>query len=233
MTIVREWSGHVPADQADGFHEYLLRTGIAEAQATERFVDSILLRRADGDRIRFTLLTQWVDMEAVRRYAGEGWVYQARQQPSDLRQQVAGRGLLELVVDRSGGAGGVSSSSARQRCQEPADTARDRDDRCGCSGPALGNRLTRERDPTELAQIKGKPLLAVCESSSVASLSAGNLRPSRRRNDLGCRRRQCDRVDDPCQTASTPMASRAASIRLAPSRTSWSRSVCSPARAVS
>jgi hypothetical protein len=92
MTIVREWSGHVPADQADGFHEHLLRTGIAEAQATEGFVDSILLRRADGDRIRFTLLTQWVDMEAVRRYAGKD-ADAARVFPGDER--------FGLVPDRT------------------------------------------------------------------------------------------------------------------------------------
>ena len=30
MTIAREWSGTVPAEQAAGFHEHLLATGVVE-----------------------------------------------------------------------------------------------------------------------------------------------------------------------------------------------------------
>jgi hypothetical protein len=39
--IVRTWHGIVPAEKADGFLDYLLNTGVAEAKAYWESIDSI------------------------------------------------------------------------------------------------------------------------------------------------------------------------------------------------
>lgn len=70
MTIARTWTGSVPADQADRFHEHLLATGVAEAEATDGYIDATILRGDAGDRVRFTLITCWADLAAARRFAG-------------------------------------------------------------------------------------------------------------------------------------------------------------------
>lgn len=69
--VVRVWSGHVSVAQADGFHQYLLKTGIADARGVEGCLGVTLLRRRESDRVHFTLLTVWRHMEAVRRFAGD------------------------------------------------------------------------------------------------------------------------------------------------------------------
>ena len=82
--IARVWSGHVPSAQAEGFHRHLLATGVAEAHAVEGNLGASVLRRTEGDRVRFTLLTIWSDAEAVRRFAGDD-VDAARLYPGDDR----------------------------------------------------------------------------------------------------------------------------------------------------
>ncbi|MCP2324202.1 heme-degrading monooxygenase HmoA [Hamadaea flava] len=69
MTIARTWSGSVPADQGDAFHEHLLATGVAEAEATHGFQDATVLRRDEKDRAHFTLITYWADVAASHRFA--------------------------------------------------------------------------------------------------------------------------------------------------------------------
>lgn len=82
--IVRVWSGHVPADQAEPFHEYLLANAVAEMRDIEGFREATVLHRADGDRVHITLMTTWADAEAIRRYAGAE-TGAARSYPDDER----------------------------------------------------------------------------------------------------------------------------------------------------
>jgi hypothetical protein len=82
--IARVWSGHVPAAEAEGFHQHLLATGVAEVRAVEGNLGAIVLRRTEGGRVRFTLLTVWSDADAVRRYAGDD-IDAARLYPGDDR----------------------------------------------------------------------------------------------------------------------------------------------------
>lgn len=82
--IARVWSGHIPAAEAEGFHRHLLATGVAEVQAVEGNLGAIVLRRAEGGRVRFTLLTVWSDVEAVRRYSGSD-INAAKLYPGDDR----------------------------------------------------------------------------------------------------------------------------------------------------
>lgn len=69
--VVRVWSGHISVALADGFHQHLLKTGIADALGVEGCFGVTLLRRRESDRVHFTLLTVWRDMDAVRCFAGD------------------------------------------------------------------------------------------------------------------------------------------------------------------
>ena len=80
--VVRMWSGHVPSDRADAFREHLIANAVSEIQEIEGFLEATVLRRAEGDRARFTLLTTWTDYEAVRRFAGDD-TQTARTYPGD------------------------------------------------------------------------------------------------------------------------------------------------------
>ena len=68
--IARTWHGIVPASRADEYVEYLDRTGIPEYRATPGNLGVYMLRRIEGDRAHFLLLTLWESEEAIKRFAG-------------------------------------------------------------------------------------------------------------------------------------------------------------------
>jgi heme-degrading monooxygenase HmoA len=69
-TIARIWSGRVPPEASERFVVHLAATGIAHAETVAGFRGALVLRRVEGDRVRFILVTFWRDQEAVRRFAG-------------------------------------------------------------------------------------------------------------------------------------------------------------------
>ena len=61
----------MPIDQADGFYQHLLATGIADYRAQPGCIDLAVWRRDEDGWATFTLTSVWRDMESVRTYAGE------------------------------------------------------------------------------------------------------------------------------------------------------------------
>jgi heme-degrading monooxygenase HmoA len=80
--IARTWHGAVPADKADAYHEYLLRTGVAGYQATEGNRGVYVLRRTEGETVHFLLITLWESLDAIQAFAGED-AERARYYPED------------------------------------------------------------------------------------------------------------------------------------------------------
>lgn len=70
MSIVRTWSGATRAADADVYLEYLRRTGLRDYAATPGNEGIVCLRRLDGDRAEFTILSLWKDRRAVEAFAG-------------------------------------------------------------------------------------------------------------------------------------------------------------------
>lgn len=68
--IVRTWRGATRAADAERYLEYLERTGLSEYRATPGNRGALALRRIDGDRAEFLLITFWDSDEAVRNFAG-------------------------------------------------------------------------------------------------------------------------------------------------------------------
>lgn len=86
--IARVWRGWTRADDADRYVEYLQQTGVAAFRSTPGNEGSHLLRRTEGDRTEFIVLSFWDSVEAVKRFAGDD-IERAVFYPEDERFLVA------------------------------------------------------------------------------------------------------------------------------------------------
>jgi heme-degrading monooxygenase HmoA len=68
--IARTWRGSTAAADADRYVEYLRGTGVREYRQTPGNRGVLMLRRVEGERAAFLLLTLWDSMEAVRAFSG-------------------------------------------------------------------------------------------------------------------------------------------------------------------
>jgi heme-degrading monooxygenase HmoA len=68
--IARIWRGVTPAAKADAHLDYLDATGLSAYRSTQGNRGVEVLRRIDGDRAEFLLLSLWETMDDVRRFAG-------------------------------------------------------------------------------------------------------------------------------------------------------------------
>ena len=80
--IARIWHGAVPQQRADEYHAYVLQTGIPGYQATPGNRGVYLLRRIEGDKVHFLLVSLWDSLDAIRAFAGPE-VERARYFPED------------------------------------------------------------------------------------------------------------------------------------------------------
>jgi heme-degrading monooxygenase HmoA len=68
--IARTWHGVTLAAKADAYDAYLQRTGVREYRATPGNLGVYVLRRIEGDRAHFLLVSLWVSYDAIRAFAG-------------------------------------------------------------------------------------------------------------------------------------------------------------------
>jgi heme-degrading monooxygenase HmoA len=69
--IARTWRGTTRARDADAYLQYLHATGFPGYSATPGNQGVLALRRVEGDRAEFLLITLWDSHEAIRRFAGD------------------------------------------------------------------------------------------------------------------------------------------------------------------
>jgi heme-degrading monooxygenase HmoA len=69
--IARIWKGAVRAEDADAYLDYLQETGFKEYRETPGNRGLLALRRAEGDRCGYILVTLWDSIEAVEAFAGD------------------------------------------------------------------------------------------------------------------------------------------------------------------
>jgi heme-degrading monooxygenase HmoA len=86
--IARTWAGATRAADADAYLDYLHATGHAAFRATPGNRGALTLRRIEGDRAEFLMLSLWDSEEAIRRFAG-GDIGRAVFFPEDERFLVA------------------------------------------------------------------------------------------------------------------------------------------------
>jgi heme-degrading monooxygenase HmoA len=80
--IARIWHGSVPAEKAEEYHRYLLRTGVSDYRATPGNRGVFVLHREEGGVAHFLLLTLWESWDSIRAFAGDD-LERARYYPED------------------------------------------------------------------------------------------------------------------------------------------------------
>lgn len=70
--IARVWHGVVPLEKADGYGKYLADSdlGVRDYERVPGNRGVWLLRRNEGDRVHFMLISLWDSRKAVEGYAG-------------------------------------------------------------------------------------------------------------------------------------------------------------------
>jgi len=68
--IARIWRGRTPASKADEYARYLDANGIAKIRATSGNRGVTVLRRTDGDKAEFVVISIWDSIDAVKNFAG-------------------------------------------------------------------------------------------------------------------------------------------------------------------
>ena len=69
--IARTWRGWTNADDADRYAEYVDETGVQGLAGTDGNRGVYILRRIEGDRAEFVVLSLWDSLEAIKAFAGE------------------------------------------------------------------------------------------------------------------------------------------------------------------
>ncbi len=82
--IARTWHGMVRAEDAERYHAYLLETGVPDLKRTPGNRGVYVLRRREGDRAHFLLISLWESREAIRAFAGDD-LERARYYPGDAK----------------------------------------------------------------------------------------------------------------------------------------------------
>jgi len=80
--IMRMWHGVTPRQRSDDYLQFLMRTGVPDYRATPGNRGVYVLRRHDGERAEFLLLTLWDSVAAIRDFAGPD-IERARYYPED------------------------------------------------------------------------------------------------------------------------------------------------------
>jgi len=68
--IARTWHGVTHSLKADAYFAYLKESGLKEYRDTAGNRGVTVLRRTEGDRAHFLLISFWDSFEAIRRFAG-------------------------------------------------------------------------------------------------------------------------------------------------------------------
>lgn len=82
--ITRLWSGVTRAEEAGAYQDYLFQTGLRDYAATPGNRGAVLLRRTEGDKEHFLILSMWDSTDSIRAFAGEN-IDEARFYPEDER----------------------------------------------------------------------------------------------------------------------------------------------------
>jgi len=70
IAIARIWRGRTLASKADEYERYLNANGVAKIRTTPGNRGVTVLRRTDGDKTEFEVISIWESIEAVKNFAG-------------------------------------------------------------------------------------------------------------------------------------------------------------------
>jgi heme-degrading monooxygenase HmoA len=68
--VAREWKGRVAPPRADEYYAYLLE-GAMKIRTIPGSLGMQVMRRSEANFVEFTVLSYWVNREAIKAFAGE------------------------------------------------------------------------------------------------------------------------------------------------------------------
>jgi heme-degrading monooxygenase HmoA len=71
--IARIWRGRTLASKADEYQAYLDASGVSKVRATPGNLGVTVLRRNDGGKTEFLVLSLWESVDAIKKFAGEDY----------------------------------------------------------------------------------------------------------------------------------------------------------------
>jgi heme-degrading monooxygenase HmoA len=117
--VLRSWWGATAAEDADAYGRYLALTGMMAFRRAPGCRGGWTLRRVDGDRADFLVLSLWDSLDAVRGFAGED-TERAVFYPEDERYLVARDERVEhWEVVQGGTFGGAPTGSGETAAAHP------------------------------------------------------------------------------------------------------------------
>ena len=69
--ITRIWHGRTKAEDADNYLAYIQQTGLKDYSALPGNLSAKILRKTEDGICHFYTVTEWTDMESIKRFAGE------------------------------------------------------------------------------------------------------------------------------------------------------------------
>ncbi|MCY1139295.1 antibiotic biosynthesis monooxygenase [Actinoplanes sp. Pm04-4] len=73
--IARTWRGWTKAAEADDYQRHYATVVATELRGIGGFRGARLLRHQDGDEVRFTSITFFTDVDAIRAFAGDDYEF--------------------------------------------------------------------------------------------------------------------------------------------------------------
>jgi heme-degrading monooxygenase HmoA len=80
--IVRLWHGRVPSLKAKAYREFLIERAIPDYNGIEGNISVEILEREDGDVTHFLTVTHWINLDAIKAFAGKD-IDKAKYYPED------------------------------------------------------------------------------------------------------------------------------------------------------
>lgn len=71
--IARIWRGRTLTAKADEYQAYLEASGITKIRATPGNLGVTVLRRSEGGKTEFLVMSVWESVDAIKRFAGEDY----------------------------------------------------------------------------------------------------------------------------------------------------------------
>jgi heme-degrading monooxygenase HmoA len=71
MAIARLWSCRIDPANADAYPHHFRDKVLPELDETPGFLGAMLMRREADGVVEFTVLSRWVSMDTIKRFAGE------------------------------------------------------------------------------------------------------------------------------------------------------------------
>jgi len=71
--IVRTWHGLVPVENGDSFYNYLLETGVKEAENIKGNIKTNIIRKIQDTEEHFFMISYWVNLNSIKEFAGENF----------------------------------------------------------------------------------------------------------------------------------------------------------------